>query len=116
MSKAFGSHAGKVGRRTGNYDPWSRLSAAVLSQACLDYNKLIRRSKNQGKEMAKENLQEAKLVERFLADEVNPFVMYLETAKWENHMTTEKLKEVVESVKQDKFNYGNPGRQKLVYE
>mgnify|MGYP003638845399 FL=1 len=106
--------AGKIGRRTGNYDPWARLSAAVLSQACLDYNKMKQRALKERKVIAAEVEMEALIVERFLVDEANEFVLYLEAAGWPD-MTTDKLRSVVESVKNNNFSYESAGRQKLSY-
>jgi|TARA_R110001606_G_scaffold11544_4_gene50017 hypothetical protein len=106
--------AGKIGRRTGCYDPWARLSAAVISQACLDYNKMKQRSLKERKVVAREIEVEALDVEGFLVDETNEFVAYLEVAGWPD-MTTDKLRGVVEAVKDNNFSYENAGRQKLSF-
>lgn len=104
---------GKVGRRSGNYDPWARLSAAVISQACLDYDKMKQRSLKERKVVAREIEMEALIVEEFLVDEKNEFVLYLEAAGWPD-MTTDKLRGVVKAVKDNSFTYENAGRQKLL--
>jgi len=70
---------GKVGRQSGNWDGYSRLSAAVMSNSFYEIRRLYRSALKKGcpKKLRKTLMQEADEIIKHLKNPLNPFVEYL---------------------------------------